>query len=304
MDDDAKVGAARGTTPDDTAAAIEAKIAALDDWRGAALARIRALVLAAVPGVEEAVKWRGVPTWSRDGILLTGEVYRDKVKTTFAQGASLPDPKGLFNASLDGGTRRAIDVGEGDRIDAVAFKALVRAAAKHNAAAIAAKSSKTKIATKATKATPAAKPTRRAPARAGVAPPSEPKLLSGGNPQIPKGYGDAPVQAWIAAVPGWQRDVARRVDALVVRALPKVEKAVKWNSPLYGAGDGWIISLHVYAKYLKVAFFRGARLDPPPPGASKQADVRYLDIREGEPLDEKRFVAWVKQAAKLPGERM
>lgn len=286
MDDDAKVGAARGTTPDDTAAAIEAKIAALDDWRGATLARIRALVLAAVPGVEEAVKWRGVPTWSRDGILLTGEVYRDKVKTTFAQGASLPDPKGLFNASLEGGTRRAIDLGVGDRIDAAAFKALVRAAAKHNAGKRAARS---------------AKPASSGPSAAATA---GPKLLSGGNPQIPKGYGDAPVQAWIAAVPGWQRAVAARVDALVVRALPKVEKAVKWNSPLYGAGDGWIISLHVYAKYLKVAFFRGARLDPPPPGASKQADVRYLDIREGEPLDEKRFVAWVKQAAKLPGERM
>lgn len=132
------------------------------------------------------------------------------------------------------------------------------------------------------------------------------KLLSGGNPQIPKGDGDAPVQAYIAAIPaGWKQDVARRVDGLISDCVPGVRKAVKWNSPFYGAGDdGWFLSFHCYARYVKVAFFRGASLQPPPPGASKQPDVRYLDIPENEPLDEVQFAAWVTQAAELPGQRM
>jgi hypothetical protein len=132
------------------------------------------------------------------------------------------------------------------------------------------------------------------------------KLLSGGNPQIPKGYGDAPVQAYIAAMPDWKRDVGKRLDALIVRAVPKVRKAVKWNSPFYGAGnddDGWFLSFHVFARYVKVTFFRGSSLRPPPEGKSKYPDVRYLDIHEGE-LDEAQFTKWVKQASKLPGERM
>jgi hypothetical protein len=134
---------------------------------------------------------------------------------------------------------------------------------------------------------------------------AKPTLLSGGNPQIAKGYGDAPVQAYIAAMPGWKRDVGRRIDALIVGAVPDVRKAVKWNSPLYGReGQGWFLGVHVFTKYVKVAFFRGASLRPVPPGPSKQADVRYLDIRENEPLDEARFVYWVKQASELPGERM
>ena len=135
--------------------------------------------------------------------------------------------------------------------------------------------------------------------------PAEPKLLSGGNPQIAKGYGDAPVQAYIAAMPGWKRDLGRRLDALIVRAVPGVYKAVKWNSPFYGfEGEGWFLSLHCFTKYVKVAFFRGSSLRPPPPGASKQKEVRYLDIHEHDQLDEARFVRWVKQASKLPGERM
>ena len=133
---------------------------------------------------------------------------------------------------------------------------------------------------------------------------AKPVLLSGGNPQIAKGYGDAPVQAYIAAMPGWKSDVGRRLDALVVRTVPGVRKAVKWNSPLYGVGDNvWFLGIHVFAKYIKVAFFRGASLRPVPPGTSKQQDVRYLDIHEGH-LDERQFVAWVKQASRLPGERM
>ena len=131
-----------------------------------------------------------------------------------------------------------------------------------------------------------------------------PVLLSGGNPQIPKGDGDAPVQAWISAVPGWKRELARRIDALITRDVPKVRKAVKWNSPFYGIeGDGWFLSYHCFTKYLKVTFFRGRSLTPLPAGESRHPEVRYLDIHEGE-FDEARFVDWVKQASKLPGEKM
>jgi hypothetical protein len=132
-----------------------------------------------------------------------------------------------------------------------------------------------------------------------------PVLLSGGNPQIAKGYGDATVQKYIAAMPGWKGDVGRRVDKLVVQVLPKVEKAVKWNSPFYGTEkDVWFLGFHCMTKYVKVAFFRGASLSPQPPGASKQQHVRYLDIREDDEIDEAQFTKWVKQAIKLPGERM
>ena len=130
-------------------------------------------------------------------------------------------------------------------------------------------------------------------------------LLAGGNPQIAKAYGDAPVQAYIAAMPGWKRDVGRRLDALIVATVPGVHKAVKYNSPLYGLqGDGWFLSVHVFTKYVKVAFFRGASLRPVPPGTSKQKDVRYLDIHEDDQLDEAQLAAWVKLASQLPGERI
>ena len=132
-----------------------------------------------------------------------------------------------------------------------------------------------------------------------------PTLLSGGNPQIAKGYGDAPVAAYIAAMPGWKRDIGRRLDALIVAAVPGLQKAVKWNSPLYGLeGQGWFLGVHCFTKFVKVAFFRGASLNPVPPGESKSKDVRYLDIREGDEFDEAQFVAWVKQASQLPGQRM
>jgi hypothetical protein len=128
--------------------------------------------------------------------------------------------------------------------------------------------------------------------------------LSGGNPQVAKGYGHAPVQAYIAAMPGWQRDVGRQLDAIITRVVPKVRKAVKWNSPFYGLEDDlWFVSFHVFAKYVKVTFFHGAQLDPPPAGKSKYPAVRYYDVHEGE-LDEARFADWVKQASKLPGEKM
>jgi hypothetical protein len=131
------------------------------------------------------------------------------------------------------------------------------------------------------------------------------RLLSGGNPQIAKGYGDAPVQAYVAAMPGWKSDVGRRLDGLVEEAVPGVRKAVKWNSPFYGVEEGsWFLSFHVFARYVKVAFFRGASLDPLPPVGSKQKDVRYLHIHEHDAFDEAQFADWVRQAARLPGERM
>jgi len=132
----------------------------------------------------------------------------------------------------------------------------------------------------------------------------KPVLLSGGNPQIAKGYGNAPVQAYIAAMPGWKRDIGRRIDALVERTVPGVQKAVKWNSPFYGReGDGWFLSYHCFTNYVKVTFFRGSSLEPVPPGASKHPEVRYLDIRENDDF-EAQLADWVKQASRLPGERL
>jgi hypothetical protein len=133
-----------------------------------------------------------------------------------------------------------------------------------------------------------------------------PKLLSGGNPQIPKGEGDAPVQAYIAAMPGWKQAVGRRLDDLIAAAVPEVRKAVKWNSPFYGAAgrEGWFLSYHCFTKYVKVTFFRGTSLDPMPPGTSKHPEVRYLDIHEDEPFDAEGFSEWVRQASRLPGERL
>ena len=247
------------------------------DWREKTLNRVRTLINEADPGVVEESKWAkssrpGIPVWSHDGIICTGETYKQVVKVTFAKGASLKDPKRLFNASLDGNTRRAIDIREGEEINAVAFKALVREAVSLNTSR-------------------ASKPSKK-----------KPVLLSGGNPQIAKAETGAAVQAYIAAMPGWKRDLGRRLDALIVRTVPKVRKAVKWNSPFYGIdGRGWFLSFHCYAQYVKVAFFKGASLRPLPPGASKHKDVRYLDIREDDELDEKRLAGWIRQASKLPG---
>lgn len=134
----------------------------------------------------------------------------------------------------------------------------------------------------------------------------KPVLLSGGNPQIPKGEGDTPVQAYIAAMPGWKQGVGRRLDKLVVATVPGVRKAVKWNSPFYGAPgqEGWFLSFHCFTHYVKVTFFRGQLLLPVPPGESKTQDTRYLDIREDAEIDETQLVSWIKQASKLPGEKM
>lgn len=132
-----------------------------------------------------------------------------------------------------------------------------------------------------------------------------PKLLAGGNPQIPKGEGDAPVQAYIAAMPDWKQAVGRRIDDIVSRAVPGVEKAVKWNSPFYGVESPlWFLSFHCFDRYVKVAFFRGAALEPPPPVGSKQKHVRYLHVHEDDELDEAQLADWARQASRLPGERM
>lgn len=154
--------------------------------------------------------------------------------------------------------------------------------------------------TKVSKPKSPRKTAKRKPAKAKAGP--QVKLLSGGNPQIAKGDGDAPVQQYIDAIPGWKRDIGKRLDGLIVRNVPNVRKAVKWNSPFYGIeGQGWFLSFHVFAKYIKVAFFKGASLDPIPPGESKQKQVRYLDIHENDKLDEKQFGKWLKQAAAIPG---
>jgi len=134
---------------------------------------------------------------------------------------------------------------------------------------------------------------------------AEPTLLAGGNPQIGKADGDAPVQAYIAAMPGWKRDVGHRLDALIMRTVPGVRKAIRWNSPLYGAeGQGWFLGIHCFMRYVKVAFFRGTSLRPVPPGKSKSNDTRYLDIHEDDQLDEVQLAAWVKQASQLPGREV
>ncbi len=262
---------------------IDAKISELSDWRGAMLSQLRALVKKADPeGVEE-WKW-STPVWSHDGLICTFKTYKNAVKMTFANGAALEDPTNLFNSSLEGRTRRAIDFHERTTIDESALKALVQAAVTLNSASV---RKPKKLSAKST------------------AIPATPKLLSGGNPQIAKGHGENPVQAYIAAMPEWKQDIGQRLDAIIERSVPEVNKAVKWNSPLYGIeGQGWFLGIHCFAKYVKVAFFHGVALRPLPPGQSKQQKVRYLDIRETDELDEAQFADWVKQASQLPGERM
>jgi len=131
---------------------------------------------------------------------------------------------------------------------------------------------------------------------------AKPALLAGGNPQIVKGDGNAPVCAYIAAMPGWKRDIGRGLDRLIVETVPDVRKAVKWNTPLYGLeGCGWFLGYHCLTSYVKVTFFRGCSLTPRPPGASKQKDVRYVDIYEDVGFDEQQMAEWIRQASRLPG---
>ena len=269
---------AKDETP---AALIDARIKSLGGWRGDMLATVRRLIKDAAPDVTEDIKWRkptnpgGVPVWEQNGLICTGEVYKDKIKLTFAHGAALPDPKGVFNASLDAGTRRAIDIAEGHKLNEAAFKSLIKVAAAHNRSK--AVKSKTK--------------------------PAKPVLLTGGNPQVPKGDGDAAVQTYIAAMPaGWKRDLGKRLDALIESSVPGVKKAVKWNSAFYGMeGEGWFATFHVLTRAIKLTFFKGVSLKPMPPGfTAKSGDSRWIDLPEGD-IDEAQLAKWLKQAARLPG---
>ena len=134
---------------------------------------------------------------------------------------------------------------------------------------------------------------------------AEPVLLSGGNPQITKGDGEAPVEAYLDAMPGWKQDIGRRLDTIIVATVPDVRKAVRWNSPFYGVdGNGWFVSFHCFTKYVKVTFHNGSSLEPPPPLESKHEFIRYLNVYEDEPLDEAQFADWVSQASALPGENL
>lgn len=239
---------------------IDQHVEQLGDWRGELLTRVRALVHHAAPDVAEAWTSRGVPTWETDRTICTGETYADKVKLTFAQGASLEDPAGLLNSGSDGNVRRAIELHEGDELHEKGFVALVREAA------------------------------------------GLPRLLSGENPQIPKGDGPEAIQGYLDAMPGWKRDVGRHLHGLVVSTLPDVEQAVRWNSPFYGVeGHGWIISFHCITEYIKVTFFAGSRLDPPPPETSKEEAVRYLHVHEGEEIDDALVTSWIEQASRIDG---
>jgi hypothetical protein len=255
---------------------IDGRIRELDDWRGKTLDKVRRLIQRADPEVAEEWKW-GIPVWSHDGIICTGETYKSVVKLTFAKGASLDDPSGLFNSSLEGKVRRAIDIRETDRIDEAGLKALIREAVALN------------------RESPSRKRGRETSKKS-----ARTVLLSGGNPQIAKADGDAPVQAYIAAMPEWKREIGRRLDALIVRTVPHVRKAVRWNSPFYGIeGRGWFLAFHVYTRYVKVTFFKGTSLRPVPPGG-KDKDARWVDIHEDD-LDEAQMTAWVKQAAAIRG---
>jgi len=274
-----------GSTAKPPSRLIDQRIRELKGWRGEALARMRALILEAAPGMTEEWKWN-VPVWSHNGIVCTGEAYTKVVKLTFARGAGVSDASRLFNSSLGGNTRRAIDIHEGETVDARAFKALVKAAVARNGPP-----AKAGAATK-----PGARADKPIKARKG----EKVVLLAGGNPQMTKADGDAPVQAYIAALPPWKRDIGKRLDALVVRNVPNVCKAVKWNSPFYGVeGNGWFMAYHVFTRFVKVSFFRGTSLRPAPPGGTGK-DARWINIQE-DALDEARMAIWVKQAAALPG---
>jgi hypothetical protein len=286
-------------TPESPSELIDAKIKELPDWQGRMLSRIRRLIKQANPEVVEEVKWRkpsnpmGIPVWSHDGIICTGETYKNYVKLTFAKGASLRDPAGLFNSSLEGHTRRAIDLHEGDEVDEEAFKSLVRAAAALNAGSAPATPGGTADQGEPPIATRGEGPSRAEP----------PKLLAGGNPRIAKADGDAAVQAYIAAMPGWKHDVGRRLDGLIERTVPDVRKAVRWNSPFYGVeGQGWFLSYHCLTKYVKVVFLSGTSLRPLPPVESKQPNTRYCHIHENDRLDEELLASWIRQGSELPGD--
>lgn len=290
----------------DASRLIDERIRSLGDWRAETLAEARRLIHEVNSDIVEEWKWMGTPVWSHTGNICTGETYKQVVKLTFARGASLKDPRKLFNSSLEGNTRRAIDIREGEELDASAFKALIQAAIAENLRSKAPKtkspaSSSAKVNKASSKAKSGAKEIKPIKERKGEK--AAVVRLSGGNPQIAKADGDAPVQAYIAAMPGWKSDLGKRLDALIVRSVPKVRKAVKWNSPFYGIeGQGWFLSFHVLTRYVKVTFFNGMSLKPIPPGGTERSkDARWIDIYEDDQLNEAQMAKWIKQAAALPG---
>ena len=244
---------------------------------------MRQLILEADPEMTEERKWkkpsnamRGVPVWSHNGIVCTGETYSKAVKLTFAHGAQDAGP--IWPLQFQPGRQHA-------------------ASDRHPGRE---KGRRRRV--QGTRQGRGGTQWRQVEEKSSKARKGTVVLLSGGNPQIAKADGDAPVQAYIAAMPGWKRELGKRLDALIVRSAPNVRKAVKWNSPFYGIeGKGWFLSFHVFTRYVKVAFFRGASLQPLPPGASKDKNMRYLDIHEGDELDEAQLASWLKQAAALPG---
>ena len=278
---------------------IDERIKSLGDWRAETLTEVRRLIHEADPAIVEEWKWMGTPVWSHAGNVCTGETYKQVVKLTFARGAALADPTKLFNSSLTGNTRRAIDIRAGETLDGEAFCALIRAAVAENLQASSPTSrSSPKAGTQTKPATKSAKPIEASKDETDAA-----VLLTGGNPQIAKADGDAPVQAYIAAMPGCKRDLGQRLDALIVTTVPHVRKAVKWNSPFYGIdGQGWFLSFHVFTRHVKITFFQGTSLKPVPPGGTDRSkDARWIDIHESDELNETQLTSWITQAAALPG---
>jgi hypothetical protein len=298
-------GAANRAAGEAASRLIDERIRTLGGWRGETLAEVRRIIREADPEMVEECKWikatnpSGVPVWSHDGIVCTGEAYKEVVKLTFGRGAFLSDPGGLFNSSLEGNTRRAIDIREGETIDAEGLAALIRAAVAENVR----RARKANSPRKGRGMAGAGSVDGRGagPAEGQQGKPAV-RLLSGGNPQIAKADGDAPVQAYIAAMPGWKSGLGKRLDALIVRTVPEVRKAVRWNSPFYGIeGRGWFLSIHVLTRYVKVTFFAGLSLRPIPPGGTpKSQESRWIDIYEDDSLDEQQMASWFKQAAALP----
>lgn len=274
-----KSTAAKGGSP---SRLIDARIESLDDWRGRTLSRLRALIKQADPDVVEEWKW-GVPVWSHDGLICTGEAYKSHVKLTFAKGASLEDPTGLFNSSLEGNVRRAIDLHQGDRMDGKAFKALIRAAVVLNR-------SRPRAAAKPRKPGTA----RKAPAEA---------------------EGHAAIEDWIThwtwkkgsagGVNDEMRPIVRRVDELIRETIPGLQYAIKWRNPFYGLPDkGWIISIAPYTAHVSIAFYGGADFDPPPPhdpGTPSVERARYVRVKTLQEAQGSTMRRWIKQAGRVRG---
>ena len=250
-----------------------AKIASLDGWRGKMLTEIRDLVWEADPEVVEEWKPMGYPAWSHTGIYAVATVRDDLVTVSFAHGSKLADPNRLFNNAPNHDTWWSIELHEHDAIDDIGFKGLVEQAVAYN---IKNKPSYIKDV-------------------------AGPIYLSGGNPQIPKGDGDAPVQAYIALMPGWKRKLGTELDQLIEHLVPDVQKAMRWNSPFYGVeGQGWFLSYHVFDKYLKITFLNGTTLNPIPSGGGKDPDSRWINIFENA-FDADQMSDWIRQSAAVPG---